>query len=113
MASQGHKLDPMTPAIASALLPLLRREPALAHRLACPARGASYADLDLSTAKGHAELVRRIQRVASAMCVPANGGDDQLEAHLQYKACVDRAVKDAVERIDNARKLAATPNHEG
>ena len=35
MASQGHKLDPMTPAIASALLPLLRRlDPEDAHLLA-------------------------------------------------------------------------------
>lgn len=73
-----------------------------------------FADLDLSHEAGVKALYRRIRSAADSVCAPL--GDARLLARqAQWRTCRDRAIADAVARIDQpmlsqhyARLVAAT-----
>lgn len=61
------------------------------------------ADLDLSTAAGHAALATRVKRAAGNVCVSDAGELDRLEAHLRFDDCVRKASDRAMGSIPAGR----------
>jgi UrcA family protein len=57
----------------------------------------SYADLDLSHPAGAAVLYRRIHTAAKEVCSPL---ETRIDAGMQFDACVDAAVLDAVKAVN-------------
>lgn len=59
----------------------------------------SYADLDLTRAEGAQTLYRRLRAAARQVC---DAGHDMraLAERARYRACVDKALEEAVRTID-------------
>ena len=71
----------------------------------------SYADVDLATAHGSAELLQRIRSAARVVC--AGLDDVALDEKYLWHKCIDATVDSAVVRVGNenftAYYLARTP----
>ena len=57
-----------------------------------------YAALDVSGKAGAEHLYRRLRAAAEFVCAPADGASLSRKHH--YRACVDAALADAIERVD-------------
>jgi UrcA family protein len=65
----------------------------------------SYADLDLTTAAGHAALAARIRRAAEAVCGPSPDQKD-VKAVMAFEGCMKQSVDTAVAAIPTASQMA-------
>src|SRR5687767_13659944 len=65
----------------------------------------SYADLDISRAPGASTLYHRIEAAARKVCTPASSGDP-LRFRMQFKACYNKAVEDAVAQVNKPALVA-------
>jgi UrcA family protein len=63
-----------------------------------PSARVSYADLNLDTDSGRAQLQRRIRGAARDLCLEDNIGS--LKARLQRQACFTAAVADGYRQLD-------------
>jgi len=70
-----------------------------------------FADLNLSAAQGAETLYARIQSAAGQVCGPED--DKNLALFLSRRACVDKAVADAVSHVGNAQLRAVYEAHQG
>jgi UrcA family protein len=94
----------MKPVTASVLLATLALT---GTQLVCAANSAdtpinvpvNYASLDLSTSAGVKILYRRLNVAAGQACEPLNR--DDLSLSWRYKACIQRALSNAVRNVDN------------
>jgi UrcA family protein len=66
-----------------------------------------YADLSVSSAQGAASLYNRIRIASEEVCSPLNRGD--LSSKMHAKACMHKAVADAVSKV-NQPALTAVYN---
>jgi UrcA family protein len=71
----------------------------VAHSAEVPAQAVRFQDLNLNTDAGVQVLYKRIQRAANQVCGDVDGRD--LVVARAHKACVDRAVADAVATVNN------------
>jgi UrcA family protein len=76
----------------------------VAHSAEVPAQTVRFQDLNLSTDAGVRVLYKRIQGAANQVCGDVDGRD--LMVARAHKACVDRAVADAVAAV-NIQKMVA------
>ena len=65
-----------------------------------PAVTVSYSDLDLSSMDGVKTLYQRLKSSARKVC-GGQKGIETIDRRLQRRECVDTALADAVEDIDN------------
>lgn len=72
-----------------------------AHADAVPVRTVHYADLNLNTDAGAAILFNRIRNAAEQVC--GDVGSRRLEAAAAAQACVDKAMFDSVQAVNNAK----------
>jgi UrcA family protein len=68
--------------------------PALAADADVPQHAVHYSDLDVSREPGATVLYHRIASAATLVCTALDGAD--LASKMRYKACVNKAVTDAV-----------------
>ena len=73
---------------------------------------ASYADLNLNTARGQAILVARIHRAAEAVCGPEPDSRDLARAPAD-RQCMKQRVDAAVAAIPTARDVAGSARPAG
>lgn len=66
------------------------------------ARLVRYEDLNLLTTAGVSVLHRRLTAAADSVCLPLTASRE-LARHLEWRACRDNAVADAVGKIDHPR----------
>jgi UrcA family protein len=71
-------------------------------------RTVSYADLNLANARDTAELYSRLRHAADVVCGEYTFPD--LRAKQAHAACAERALSDAVARVDDVQLTAL---HEG
>jgi UrcA family protein len=58
----------------------------------------NYAALDVTTAGGAEQLYQRLYFAARQVCAPDDGGT--LAQKYRFRVCVDRAMADAIVRVD-------------
>jgi UrcA family protein len=85
---------------ASSFAPL----PAVADSFDPPQTTVKYADLNIAGREGAAVLYARIQHAAENVCLQFDWGG--LDAYVQRKACIHKAVSGAVAQV-NAPALTA------
>jgi UrcA family protein len=76
----------------------------VAHGAEVPTQIVRFQDLNLNTDAGVKVLYRRIQGAAKQVCGNVDGRD--LALARAHKACVDRAVADAVAAVNNQKMVA-------
>lgn len=76
----------------------------VAHGAEVPTQAVRFEDLNLNTDAGVQVLYKRIQGAAHQVCGNVDGRD--LAVARAHKACVDRAVADAVAAVNNQRMVA-------
>jgi UrcA family protein len=76
----------------------------VAHGAEAPAQTVRFQDLNLNTDAGVQVLYKRIQGAANQVCGDVDGRD--LVVARAHKACVDRAVADAVAAVNNQKMVA-------
>lgn len=67
-----------------------------ADMLVTKSQVVKYADLNLATDDGAQTLYRRIKAAARQVC---DGADDNF-GHSEYRKCINKAVDDAVAKVD-------------
>ena len=97
---------------ACALGLLLMGSTAHADDLSAPPQvTVRFADLNLAVPEGAERLYSRIRGAAMLVCGP--DGDRNLEASRSRRACIKKAIADAVSSIDNAQLKAVYEAHQG
>ncbi|MEI9889983.1 MAG: UrcA family protein [Caulobacteraceae bacterium] len=91
---------------ALAALSLIVAGPALSQPADTRRLAVSYADLDLKTSGGQAELVARIRRAAERVCAPIPDQRD-VKALMAFERCMKKSVDTAVAAIPTTSRLAA------
>jgi len=76
----------------------------VAHGTEAPAQTVRFQDLNLNTDAGVQVFYKRIQGAANQVCGDVDGRD--LVVARAHKACVDRAVADAVAAVNNQKMVA-------
>lgn len=76
----------------------------VAHGAEVPTQTVRFQDLNLNTDAGVKVLYKRIQGAANQVCGNVDGRD--LALARAHKACVDRAVADAVAALNNQKMVA-------
>lgn len=71
-----------------------------------------YADLNLATPSGKATFKTRIKGAAEAVCGP-EADIRNLDESADYKACVAKAIQDALSALPDVRQQASRPSHSG
>lgn len=72
----------------------------------------NYADLNLATPSGKATFNTRLRGAAETVCGP-DTGSRSLDEVADYKACMAKAVQDALSAVPDMRQQASQPNHAG
>jgi len=72
----------------------------------------SYADLNLGTDAGRAELKARIHHAAELVCGPGPDLKD-VKAHMAFERCMKQSVMTAVAAIPSASQMAGKPRPAG
>jgi UrcA family protein len=78
--------------------------PAVADSSGLPQTTVKYGDLNIAGPEGAAVLYSRIRRAAKNVCLQFDG--DRLDIHGQREACINKAILDAVTKV-NAPALSA------
>jgi len=78
--------------------------PAAAAEADVPQRAVHFSDLDVSHELGATVLYRRIASAASMVCSNLDRAD--LASKMQFKACVNKAIQDAVTAVNQPMLLA-------
>jgi len=71
----------------------------------------NYAALDVSGNAGAEHLYRRLRAAAEFVCAPADGVSLSRKHH--YRACVDAALSDAIQRVDQPLVKDIHDNNKG
>jgi UrcA family protein len=71
----------------------------------------SYADLNLSTTQGAEALYRRIKSAANEVCYPRE--ERTLALMANRRACIQKAISDAVTHVGSPTLTAVYNTHEG
>ena len=71
----------------------------------------SYADLNLSSTQGAETLYRRIKSAAGEVCYP--GEEMNLSLMAKRRACIQKAISDAVMDVGSPTLIAVYNTHEG
>jgi UrcA family protein len=67
-----------------------------------PRISVSYQDTEFATAKGTANVYRKLKSAANKVCGLAPGGKLTLEQRTKAQECADEALADAVQRINRS-----------
>ena len=78
--------------------------PALAVEPNAPQHAVHYSDLDMSQESGATVLYRRIGAAARGVCAQLDRAD--LSSKTRYKACVNKAIDDAVIAVNQPTLFA-------
>jgi len=78
--------------------------PAVADSSDAPQATVKYGDLNVASPEGTAVLYARIRHAARNVCLQFDG--DHLDASGQREACINKAISDAVTKV-NAPALSA------
>src|SRR5688572_32649626 len=78
--------------------------PALANDIDAPQRAVRFSDLDVAQTRGASVLYRRISSAAEKVCSRLDRRD--LSSQIRFKACVARAIENAVVQVDKPMLLA-------
>jgi UrcA family protein len=65
-----------------------------------------YDDLNTATTAGRAAVERRIKHAASEVCGPAPTGPGRLMGWVEYKACQNKALTDALAQLPPTVRMA-------
>jgi UrcA family protein len=66
-----------------------------------PAIVVKFGDLDTTSSAGQQDLFRRLSKAVRTICAPLQAAPGSIAVGMsRYNACVDRAVSDAVARIN-------------
>jgi UrcA family protein len=76
----------------------------VAHGAEVPTQTVRFQDLNLNTDAGVRVLYKRIQGAANQVCGDVDGRE--LAVAQAHKACVDKAVADAVAAVNNQQVVA-------
>jgi UrcA family protein len=71
----------------------------------------SYADLNLSSTQGAEALYRRIKSAAGEVCYPHD--ERNLAVMTLRRACIQKAISDAVTHVGSRTLIAVYNTHEG
>lgn len=71
----------------------------------------SYADLNLSSTQGAEALYRRIKSAAGEVCYPRD--ERNLAQMANRRACIQKAISDAVTHVGSPTLIAVYNTHEG
>jgi UrcA family protein len=92
----------VAPALALGAASAVRAEPVVRQQV------VRYQDLNLANASGKAALQARVRDAAQAVCSP-EPDPRNFDETADYKACVARAVRDAITALPETRQHASQP----
>ena len=72
-----------------------------------PRISVSYKDIEFATAKGTANVYRKLKSAANRVCGLAPGGRLTLQQRTKAEECADEALADAVQRINRPMLTSA------
>ena len=72
-----------------------------------PRVSVSYQDIDFATARGTANIYRKLKSAANKVCGLTPGGKLTLQQHIKAQECANEALADAVQRINRPMLTSA------